>query len=341
MPSNEELSARAKQLLSDIESITESARDHSNDYRKLSDEAYTSLQAFISSKGVKTVDEWLQICLKQLSPEEAVAAQKILDDMKPPQGLKALTTPTEIAQFFAGCYILKGGLPLLKQAALSARSWFNNYLVINRLPVVQTSIEAEATTIASTAEELTGAVEFIESEEVPALVATAEVEIAEVTAAEVAAAAEVGTVATAEVASSWNVFLLAAGAVVLAGTYGYSKYKASKDADELRKTIRQLATARLYALAGEKSVLAQTDQGSLLMILKDVLKKPESDQLLVKNTGLITVKANLASVDVDQCFLQLQAQDKGRNSMTDADPDLQTMKRDHVAEVEKLKHHNK
>ena len=102
-----------------------SAKQHSDEYKKLSNEAYANLQNFLRSKGVDTVDEWLQTCLKQLSPEEAASVQKVsvricfpslqatwcycqtLAEMKPTQGLQALTQPVEIAQFIASWYIGK------------------------------------------------------------------------------------------------------------------------------------------------------------------------------------------------------------------------------------------
>lgn len=48
--------------------------------------------------------------------------------------------------------------------------------------------------------------------------------------------------------------------MVLAGVYAWQKHKESEDAEKLRDAIADLATARLYALASEQSILKQTDQ---------------------------------------------------------------------------------
>ena len=102
-----------------------SAKQHYDEYKALSNEAYSNLQNYLKSRGVITVDEWLKSVQKDLTSEEAAVVQKVrcrsvirtireteiscqtLADMEPAQGLSALKQPTEIAKFIAGCYIGK------------------------------------------------------------------------------------------------------------------------------------------------------------------------------------------------------------------------------------------
>jgi hypothetical protein len=138
---------------------------------------------------------------------------------------------------------------------------------------------AEVTTIASTTE-LAEAATFVEGDEVVTMAVATEAEVGSIIVGEATLAAETAAVATAEVASSWNIvrlvfqiqmsslepeltyeqFLVAAGAVVLAGTYAWQKHKESQDAETLKGAIAKVATARLYALVYEQSLLRQTDQ---------------------------------------------------------------------------------
>lgn len=87
-----------------------------------------------------TVDEWLEICQKELSPEEVASVQKVsipsdmdsfqkteaswktLADLEPAHGLSALVQPSEIAKFIAGWFI--GELISLKTVHL-LKVWFS------------------------------------------------------------------------------------------------------------------------------------------------------------------------------------------------------------------------
>ncbi|KAK3377206.1 hypothetical protein B0T24DRAFT_592819 [Lasiosphaeria ovina] len=330
MPRNDDLSNRAKSLVAKVQAITQRraaqsaspAKQYVEDYKALTTETYANLQKFLKSQGADSVDEWLARTQKELTLEEAAKVHKAINHLQPPQGLAALTQPSEIAKFMAGWYITQEAMPIFQTAAVTARSWLNNYFVINRLPVLAAD-GAEVASIASEAG-LAEAATFVEGEEVATMLAATEAEVGSIVVAEGALAAETAAVAAAEVASVWNIFFVAAGAVVLAGTYAWQKHKESEDAEKLKSAIAEIATARLYALVSERRLLTQTDQ-----------KATGKDQVAAffRDSALQIAQSAAAAVDVKGCYEQLRQQDETNHAMTEADPSYDDMVRRHDDQV--------